>query len=41
MKPLRKIIEILIAVETRLTRRKATRRATSTAVRMVLNGCRV
>lgn len=41
MKIYKKIIELLLAIETRLIRRKATRRATHAAFRIALNGCRV
>jgi hypothetical protein len=41
MKTLRKIIEILTALETAFIRWQASRSATRAAVRMALNGCRV
>lgn len=41
MKTLRKFIEILVAIESSLTRRKSTRRATIAAVSMVLKGSRM
>ena len=41
MKTIRKMIELLINIETGMARRKAVRRATRAAVLMVLNGCRV
>ena len=41
MKTFRKLIEILAAIETALIRRKATKRATRSAFRIALNGCRV
>lgn len=41
MKTLRKLIELLVTIETCLARRKAARRATTVAVRMALKGCRV
>jgi hypothetical protein len=41
MKTFRKLIELLTVIETTFLRRKATRRATRTAVRISLNGCRI
>ena len=41
MKTFRKLIEILLGLETRWSRRKATKRATRDAFRIALNGCRV
>lgn len=41
MKTFRKLIEILLEIETRWNRRKASSRATRAAFRMALNGCRV
>lgn len=41
MKIIRKLIELLKAIETRMTRRKAVKRAARVAVRMALNGSRV
>ena len=41
MKTFRKLIEILIAIETAIARRKAYSSATRAAVRMALNGYRV
>lgn len=41
MKSLNKIIEVLEAIETLMTRRQATKRASRVAYRIALNGCRV
>lgn len=41
MKTLRKLIELLVAIESGIRRRKANKRATRVAVRMALKGCRV
>ena len=41
MNALNKIIEVLIAIETRIIRRQAARRASRVACRIALNGCRV
>jgi|GEM_PF-1952514 len=41
MQPMRSLIELLTRIETAIIRRKAARRATRAAVRMVLTGCRL
>jgi len=41
MKIYRKFINCLLDIETAIIRRKAARRATRTAVRMALTGCRL
>jgi hypothetical protein len=39
MKTVRKLIDLLVEIETGMVRRKASRMATHAAVRMALNGC--
>lgn len=41
MKIIHSFIGILVAIETRITRRKAASRAARVAYRIALNGCRV